>query len=210
MRKILLTTIILTICCNVIISSRPIDRIVISCIAPEPNDSVTVFSFDNKFNVKKAIKQSVSVDSVDFVKERIMGLEQNSDLDFSNLKVSYKIMLIRNNRIEATVFGGEKGLTIPPFAYCPDPTLQDYAFSFSDLKKVEYLNAKSIETLLKSLNSYVPSNKNVLFDTRCQITLFAENGISFSIFLNEGRKYLLLDNFLYEASDSLDRLDICE
>lgn len=53
MRKILLTTIILTICCNVIISSRPIDRIVISCIAPEPNDSVTVFSFDNKFNVKK-------------------------------------------------------------------------------------------------------------------------------------------------------------
>ena len=54
MRKILLTTIILTICCNVIISSRPIDRIVISCIAPEPNDSVTVFSFDNKFNVKKA------------------------------------------------------------------------------------------------------------------------------------------------------------
>lgn len=56
MRKILLTTIILTICCNVIISSRPIDRIVISCIAPEPNDSVTVFSFDNKFNVKKAIK----------------------------------------------------------------------------------------------------------------------------------------------------------
>lgn len=94
MRKILLTTIILTICCNVIISSRPIDRIVISCIAPEPNDSVTVFSFDNKFNVKKAIKQSVSVDSVDFVKERIMGLEQNSDLDFSNLKVSYKIMLI--------------------------------------------------------------------------------------------------------------------
>ena len=62
MRKILLTTIILTICCNVIISSRPIDRIVISCIAPEPNDSVTVFSFDNKFNVKKAIKQSVSVD----------------------------------------------------------------------------------------------------------------------------------------------------
>lgn len=165
-------------------------------------------------------------------------------------------MLIRNDRIEATVFGGEKGLTIPPFAYCPDPTLQDYAFSFSDfenkkvehlsdlqnmkfrnarissipsniffssdispeefeytcddLKKVEYLNAKSIETLLKSLNSYVPSNKNVLFDTRCQITLFAENGISFSIFLNEGRKYLLLDNFLYEASDSLDRLDICE
>ncbi len=57
MRKILLTTIILTICCNVIISSRPIDRIVISCIAPEPNDSVTVFSFDNKFNVKKAIKR---------------------------------------------------------------------------------------------------------------------------------------------------------
>ena len=105
MRKILLTTIILTICCNVIISSRPIDRIVISCIAPEPNDSVTVFSFDNKFNVKKAIKQSVSVDSVDFVKERIMGLEKNSDLDFSNLKVSYKIMLIRNDRIEATVFG---------------------------------------------------------------------------------------------------------
>lgn len=185
-----------------------------------------------------------------------MGLEQNSDLDFSNLKVSYKIMLIRNNRIEATVFGGEEGLTIPPFVYCPDPTLQDYAFSFSDfenkkvehlsdlqnmkfrnariscipsdiffssdispeefeytcddLKKVEYLNAKSIETLLKSLNSYVPPNKNVLFDTRCQITLFAENGISFSIFLNEGRKYLLLDNFLYEASDSLDRLDICE
>ena len=150
----------------------------------------------------------------------------------------------------------QEGLTIPPFVYCPDPTLQDYAFSFSDfenkkvehlsdlqnmkfrnariscipsdiffssdispeefeytcddLKKVEYLNAKSIETLLKSLNSYVPSNKNVLFDTRCQITLFAENGISFSIFLNEGRKYLLLDNFLYEASDSLDRLDICE
>ena len=256
MRKILLTTIILTICCNVIISSRPIDRIVISCIAPKPNDSVTAFSFDNKFNVKKVIKQSVSVDSVDFVKERIMGLEKNSDLDFSNLKVSYKIMLIRNDLIEATVFGGEEGLTIPPFAYCPDPTLQDYAFSFSDfenkkvehlsdlqnmkfrnariscipsdiffssdispeefeytcddLKKVEYLNAKSIETLLKSLNSYVPSNKNVLFDTRCQITLFAENGISFSIFLNEGRKYLLLDNFLYEASDSLDRLDICE
>mgnify|MGYP005977687085 CR=1 FL=1 len=56
MRKILLTTIILTICCNVIISSRPIDRIVISCIAPEPNDSVTVFSFDNKFNVKKGNK----------------------------------------------------------------------------------------------------------------------------------------------------------
>ena len=112
---------------------RPIDRIVISCIAPEPNDSVTVFSFDNKFNVKKAIKQSVSVDSVDFVKERIMGLEQNSDLDFSNLKF-HKIMLIRNNRIEATVFGGEKGLTIPPFAYCPDLTLQDYAFSFSDLR----------------------------------------------------------------------------
>ena len=192
----------MTICCNVIISSRPIDRIVISCIAPKPNDSVTVFSFDNKFNVKKAIKQSVSVDSVDFVKERIMGLEKNSDLDFSNLKVSYKIMLIRNNQIEATVFGGEKGLTIPPFVYCPDPC--------DDLKKVEYLNAKSIETLLKSLNSYVPSNKNVLFDTRCQITLFAENGISFSIFLNEGRKYLLLDNFLYEASDSLDRLDICE
>lgn len=256
MRKILLTTIILTICCNVIISSRPIDRIVISCIAPKPNDSVTVFSFDNKFNVKKAIKQSVSVDSVDFVKERIMGLEKNSDLDFSNLKVSYKIMLIRNNQIEATVFGGEKGLTIPPFVYYPDPALQDYAFSFSDfenkkvehlsdlqnmkfrnarisyipsdiffssdispekfeytcddLKKVEYLNAKSIETLLKSLNSYAPSNKNVLFDTRCQITLFAENGISFSIFLNEGRKYLLLDNFLYEVSDSLDRLDICE
>lgn len=50
----------------------------------------------------------MSVDSVDFVKERIMGLEKNSDLDFSNLKVSYKIMLIRNNQIEATVFGGEK------------------------------------------------------------------------------------------------------
>lgn len=71
---------------------------------------------------------------MDFVKERIMGLEQNSDLDFSNLKVSYKIMLIRNNQIEATVFGGEKGLTIPPFVYCPDPTLQDYAFSFSDFE----------------------------------------------------------------------------
>ena len=160
MRKILLTTIILTICCNVIISSRPIDRIVISCIAPEPNDSVTVFSFDNKFNVKKAIKQSVSVDSVDFVKERIMGLEKNSDLDFSNLKVSYKIMLIRNNQIEATVFGGEKGLTIPPFVYCPDPTLQDYAFSFSDFenKKVEHLSDLQNMKFRNARISYIPSD----------------------------------------------------
>lgn len=78
MRKILLTTIILTICCNVIISSRPIDRIVISCIAPEPNDSVTAFSFDNKFNVKKAIKQSVSVDSVDFVKNESWDLKRTA------------------------------------------------------------------------------------------------------------------------------------
>ena len=31
-----------------------------------------------------------------------------------------------------------------------------------------------------------------------------------SPYFYEGRKYLLLDNFLYEASDSLDRLDICE
>ena len=160
MRKILLTTIILTICCNVIISSRPIDRIVISCIAPEPNDSVTVFSFDNKFNVKKAIKQSVSVDSVDFVKERIMGLEKNSDLDFSNLKVSYKIMLIRNNLIEATVFGGEKGLTIPPFVYCPDPTLQDYAFSFSDFenKKVEHLSDLQNMKFRNARISCIPSD----------------------------------------------------
>ena len=160
MRKILLTTIILTICCNVIISSRPIDRIVISCIAPEPNDSVTVFSFDNKFNVKKAIKQSVSVDSVDFVKERIMGLEKNSDLDFSNLKVSYKIMLIRNNQIEATVFGGEKGLTIPPFVYCPDPTLQDYAFSFSDFenKKVEHLSDLQNMKFRNARISCIPSD----------------------------------------------------
>jgi hypothetical protein len=99
-----------------------------------PLNKLNIPIITNKFNVKKAIKQSVSVDSVDFVKERIMGLEKNSDLDFSNLKVSYKIMLIRNDRIEATVFGGEKGLTIPPFAYCPDPTLQDYAFSFSDFE----------------------------------------------------------------------------
>ena len=94
--------------------------------------------------------------------------------------------------------------------FSSDISPEEFEYTCDDLKKVEYLNAKSIETLLKSLNSYVPSNKNVLFDTRCQITLFAENGISFSIFLNEGRKYLLLDNFLYEASDSLDRLDICE
>ena len=101
-------------------------------------------------------------------------------------------------------------VNISDIFFSSDISPEEFEYTCDELKKVEYLNAKSIETLLKSLNSYVPSNKNVLFDTRCQITLFAENGISVSIFLNEGRKYLLLDNFLYEASDSLDRLDICE
>ena len=97
---------------------------------------------------------------------------------------------------------GSPTRSLSPYAYCANNPVNNVDL---DGKKIRFAKGvpsdfkQQFSTAIKILNKHNIGGIFAKLEQRPEI-----------IFITEGKKYLLLDNFLYEASDSLDRLDICE